>query len=453
MGVGRAYMGISAEMWARYLQVVVLGGAVGAGALCHAAGLAWAHGVTERVSVRTGGGQARGGSIFPAVSSNGRFVAFLSGAPNLIARDTNNTDDVFVRDRADRTTERISISTNGLQGNDTSFDVVAISATGRFVAFSSLASNLVQEDTNGTYDVFVRDRRNRTTSRMSVSTGGHQASGGSIGSVGAAISGNGRFVTFVSDASDLVPNDTNNQLDVFVHDRELGSTRRVSVGTDGTQANSFSNIAAISADGRFVAFVSEASNLVPGDTNGVRDAFVRDLKTRTTRRVHVGLGGAQANAGINGGVLISANGRFVAFSSNASNLVPGDTNGSTDVFVRDRRMGTTLRESLGPGGTELRGQSFVNSISGNGRFIAFEYFDGFATDDRKNDSEVLVRNRRIGDIRRITSGCLGATVMGCSANGALSSNGMLLAFQAYADYLVPNDTNGENDIFVREFRF
>lgn len=439
-------------MLARYVHVVGLGGAVGVAVLCHAACPAWAHGVTDRVSVRTDGGQARGASIFPGISSNGRFVAFLSGAPNLVARDTSNTDDVFVHDRALSTTERVSISTNGLQGSDTSFDTVVISATGRFVAFSSLAGNLVPGDTNGTFDVFVRDRRRHTTSRVSVGTAGSQAEGGSIGSVGAAISADGRFVAFVSDASNLVPNDTNDQLDVFVRDRESGSTRRVSIGSGGIQANALSNNATISADGRFVAFISEASNLVPSDTNGVPDAFVRDLATRTTRRVDVGLRGTQANAGINGGVSISADGRLVAFSSNASNLVPGDTNGSTDVFVRDLWTGVTSRESLGPDHTELRGQSFVNSISGNGRFTAFEYFDSFTRDDSKDDSEVLVRDRKTGAIRKVTSGCLGATVIGCSGNGALSYGGETIAFQAYADYLVPGDSNGENDIFVREFR-
>jgi Tol biopolymer transport system component len=171
-----------------------------------------------------------------------------------------------------------------------------------------------------------------TTERVSLGPGGVQ---GNEQSSGPAISADGRFVAFQSAASNLVPGDTNGAQDIFVRDRQTGTTRRVSVGPGGVQTNAeaSSGVPAISADGRFVAFESDATNLVPGDTNGAIDVFVRDRQTGTTRRISVGPGGVQGNSD-SGGPAISADGRFVAFVSNASNLVPGDSNARFDVFVR-----------------------------------------------------------------------------------------------------------------------
>jgi archaellum component FlaF (FlaF/FlaG flagellin family) len=171
-------------------------------------------------------------------------------------------------------TQRVSVATGGTQGNGDSF-IPAISADGRYVTFQSIASNLVPGDTNSTFDVFVRDRRSGTTQRVNVATDGTQANGDSFS---LAISADGRYVTFQSIASNLVPGDTNDRTDVFVRDLRSGTTQRVSVATGGTQANGDSDIPAISADGRYVAFESGASNLVPGDTNHSEDVFVRDLK-------------------------------------------------------------------------------------------------------------------------------------------------------------------------------
>jgi Tol biopolymer transport system component len=171
-----------------------------------------------------------------------------------------------------------------------------------------------------------------TTERVSLGPGGVQ--GNSI-SGSPAISAGGRFVAFDSHATNLVPGDTNDFGDIFVRDRQTGTTQRVSVGRNGAQGNDHSLVSVISADGRFVFFTSDASNLVPGDTNGTSDVFVRDRRTRTTERVSVGPGGAQGN-GDSALPALSADGRFVAFGSSATNLVPGDTNRTTDVFVRRR---------------------------------------------------------------------------------------------------------------------
>ncbi|MEG3973280.1 calcium-binding protein, partial [Microcoleus sp. herbarium8] len=232
------------------------------------------------------------------------------------------------------TITRVSVDSAGNQANDLSL-IPSISADGRFVAFSSRASNLVSGDTNNSDDIFVRDLSTNTTTRVSVDSAGNQTIGGS-GSP--SISADGRFVGFISFASNLVPGDTNNRSDIFVRDLSTNTTTRVSVDSAGNQGNGgfllgfF--IPSISANGRFVAFTSFIPNLVPGDTNDGSDIFVRDLSTNTTTRVSVS-GASNPGNGDSFNPSISADGRFVAFASFASNLVPGDTNFSNDIFVRD----------------------------------------------------------------------------------------------------------------------
>jgi Tol biopolymer transport system component len=189
------------------------------------------------------------------------------------------------------TTERVSLGPNGVQGNEISFEA-ALSADGRFVAFKSRASNLVVGDTNDQDDVFVHDRRTGTTERVSVGPNGVQGNGDNDEP---ALSADGRFVAFTSDASNLVPGDTNGSPDVFVRDRRTGTTERMSVRRDGVQVRGFSYNPALSADGRFVAFVSSAHTLVPGDTNDEGDVFVRDRRTGATERVSLGPNGVQGN--------------------------------------------------------------------------------------------------------------------------------------------------------------
>ena len=303
-------------------------------------------GTTRLVSVNSGETPANDYSDLDAVSANGRYVAFHTLASNLVRGDTNGVVDGFLRDMATGTTSRVSLNTHGAQGND--FSVVsAISADGRYVVLLSYASNLVPGDTNEIADLFVRDRASGTTRRISVSSTEAQANGFPGTST---ISKDGRYVAFSSDATNLVRGDTNNQSDVFVRDRD-GDTRLVSVSTTGARANDYSYLGAGSANGRYVGFGSLATNLVPGDTNGLGDAFVRDLVSGTTRRVSVSSNEAQALAidGNESGSVVSgmsADGRYVTMDSDVSNLVPGDTNGVGDVFVRDRVSGTTRRASV-----------------------------------------------------------------------------------------------------------
>jgi Tol biopolymer transport system component len=324
-------------------------------------------GQTTRVSVASDGTEGNGVSGLPSISADGRYVAFVSAASNLVPGDTNGKFDVFVHDRVTGQTTRVSVASDGTEGNDDSW-WPSISADGRYVAFSSLASNLVPGDTNGTWDVFVHDRLTGQTTRVSVASDGTQ---GNNGSGDPSISADGRYVAFSSLASNLVPGDTNGTWDVFVHDRLTGQTTRVSVASDGTEGNGVSRRPpSISADGRYVAFYSEASNLVPGDTNELVDVFVHDRLTGQTTRVSVASDGTQGNS-YSQWPSISADGRYVAFMSWASNLVPGDTNEVQDIFVHDRMTGQTTRVSVASDGTEGNGDSWLPSISADGRYVAF----------------------------------------------------------------------------------
>ena len=375
-----------------------------------------AKGTTGRVSVSGRGAQANKRSGSAAVSADGRVVVFSSQASDLVAGTTYTCQsyianfvgvppdlysydcwDVFVRDRSSGKTTQVSVSSSGAHAQgvdigpwDSGSRGATVSAQGRFVAFQSDAWNLVAGDTNkcqysvegvgipfsySCWDVFVHDRANGTTERVSVSSNEAQTNDWSS-SLAPAISADGRYVAFVSDASNLVDGDTNHTFDVFVRDRVRGTTERVSLTGRGAQSNDASGFSgvAISTDGRFVAFDSRASNLVPRDTNRHPDVFVRDRLKGATARVSVSNRGAQANdqSGFSG-VAISANGRFVVFDSDASNLVTGDRNDQPDVFVRDRTANKTERVNVIGG--KVAHDSYMGgdfAITADGRFVAFD---------------------------------------------------------------------------------
>ena len=289
-----------------------------------------------------------------AISADGRHVAFASEASSIVRGDTNGLYDVFVRDRfRGTTTERVSVGRDGAEA-DARTGLTDISADGRFVVLWSDASNLVAGDTNREPDVFVRDRGTGTTERVSVGSDGAQADGSSAHGV---ITPDGRFVAFASQASSLAPGDTDGRsaFDVFVRDRASGRTELVGDGW----------MPAISADGRFVAFERQGA------------IMLHDRAQRTTELVSVGMDGAPAN-GPSAVPTLSADGRFLAFVSDASNLVAGDTNGpgrrGADVFVRDLVARTTVRVSVASDGTQAEGSSSNPTISADGRVVAFTSF-------------------------------------------------------------------------------
>jgi Tol biopolymer transport system component len=403
-------------------------------------------GVTTRLSVGPNGAQADGRSFIPAVSSDGRYAAFYSDAANLVAGDSNNARDVFVRDLQGGQTTRVSVGSSGAEGNGDSFEP-AVSADGRFVAFSSAATNLVAGDTNNANDVFVRDRQANTTTRVSVGLAGAQANGGSDAP---SISGDGRLVAFTSAATNLVDGDTNNQRDAFVFDRQTGTTTRASVAYNGDQPILDSFTPELSADGRFLVFTSFASNLVEFDINEGSDVFVRDLQAGTTTRVSEYTGGFEAE-GDSLRPAISADGRYVAFDSDAWNLVWGDTNDVFDVFVHDRQTGYTTRISLDDSGGQSDGASFRPSLSADGRYVAyFSDASNLVAGDTNGASDVILFDSLSGATKRVSVLGGGGEANGSSLRPVLSGNGRLVVFESDASNLVSGDSNQFTDIFVHD---
>jgi len=293
---------------------------------------------TLRISVANGGKQANGDSLQPTISENGRYVVYTSKASDLVPGDTNKAWDTFVYDRMRQTTGRVSVSTKNVQGNrDSGFLGTDIDESGHFIVFASDATNLVSGDTNGTADIFIRDLRKDTgvTRRVSISSTGEQANGQSLFPT---ISGLGQMIGYTSIASNLVPNDTNSTTDIFLFDLSSTRTERVSVSTEGTQADEFSDVCDIDRSGRYIVFSSRASNLAPGDTLKHADIFLRDRKEKVTTRINVAEDGTGADGDSSDAysVSISDDGRFSAFVSASANLVAGDTNARADVFVYDR---------------------------------------------------------------------------------------------------------------------
>jgi Tol biopolymer transport system component len=416
--------------------------------------------VTEMVSVDAFGGPANESSFVQDISDDGRFVAFTSFASDLVPGDTNGATnpfagiDVFVRDRLARATERVSVSSTGAQAGTSTLSAT-MSADGRLVAFDTSARNLVPGDTNGRLDVFVRDRVSGTTERLSVSSAGAQGNGDSVHG---AISPDGRFVAFASTASNLVAADDNGQLNAFLHDRLTGATELVSVPASGGGANGASDGPSVSAGGRFVAFASEASNLVPGDTNTTADVFVRDRRTGTTERVSVATGGAQAVGSrlVPGGSFttlhaLSGDGRFVTFSSAAPNLVAGDTNRVADIFVHDRATGVTRRVSVSSAGAQADDLSQLPAVSPDGRFVGFNSLAfNLVPGDTSVANDAFLHDSQTGLTERINVTSAGGQAIGGGSGMALPSAGArIVAFDSLASNLVPDDTNANTDVFVR----
>jgi Tol biopolymer transport system component len=378
--------------------------------------------VTTQVDVTWNGAPPEVGGVELRLSADGRFVAFSSSANNLIPGDTNGSldgRDVFVRDRAQATTTRVSVASNGEQGNGAS-DVPSISGSGRFVAFSSYASNLVRRDGDEDSDVFVHDRRTGKTTLVSVASDGTPANGDADFP---AISANGRFVAFTTWASNLAPV-RGFASRVYVHDRRTGKTTLVSpVRGDAAGAS-------ISGDGRVVAFRRA----------GRRGSSIRvyDRRTGRTWRADVSSHGRAGN-GSSGGPSLSRTGRFVAFSSRADNLVAGDHNHGPDVFVRDRAKNSTQRVTIRPDGTPIRRcphSSDVDedapvcatgaTISGSGRYVVF-LTELRRFDDAGVHGGVFMRDRRAGRTTRISISPSGKPV-GFAETASISADGRAAAF-------------------------
>jgi Tol biopolymer transport system component len=329
-------------------------------------------GITSRVSVSTAGSQGGGppgstASYYPDISYDGWFVAFEGEPVDFVPGDTNDTYDIFLRDTLTPLTTRVSVSTAGSEGDSGSYRP-AISGNGKYLAFHSASQNLVPGGPVGMDQVFLRDTQSAITSMVSVSSAGTP---GDSSSNYPDVSSDGRYVVFESSATNLVPGVSNVHKDIYLHDTQTGITSKVSVSTAGSEANSNCYEPAISGNGRYVVFISGASNLVPGDDNTVTDIFLRDVQAGTTTRVSVSTAGTQAGS-VCWSPDISEDGRYVVWESNADNLVPDDNNGTHDIFVRDTQNNTTSRISVNAAGEEGNGDSNYPAISADGRYVVFD---------------------------------------------------------------------------------
>lgn len=390
----------------------------------------------EKVSVSSGCVASGAASSRGAVSANGRFVAFYSDASNLVPGDTNLTRDIFLRDRTNGTTQRISVATGGAQANGPS-NRPAISASGRFVAYLSDATNLVAGDTNMTTDIFLYDSQNGTTTRVSVATGGGESNGPSNRP---AISPDGRWIAFDSIATNLDSLDTNLFEDVFVHDRVTGTTNLASIGNGGTIGNDRSSRAALSTSGQFLVFKSEATNMIASDTNLFSDIFVRDMTTGTVERVSIHSNGTEADEDSTH-PRITPDGRYVVFASLAQSLIPGDFNNAFDIFIHDRDLDETKRVSVDSAGGQVNGSSDYPTISDDGRFVAFQ---SLATNLVGGDSnlveDVFVHDRQAGATVRVSRNQAEIQGNGASDRAMISGDGSRVVFTSFSTNLVPGDT-------------
>lgn len=412
---------------------------------------------TERISERSNGVEGNDDSFWCAISGDGNFVGFTSRASNIIGADRNDASDVFLFNRATETPEFVSVRSTGTQANRSS-EAPSLSHTGRYVAFTTSATNLaIKGDRNGVADVFVYDRNEGRTNRASIRSDLKEANGSSYDP---SISANGRFVAFTSLASNLaVKGDKNGDADVFVHDRTTLRTNRVSISSKLVEGNGSSFSPSISGDGRMVAFVSNANNLVRRDTNRRPDIFVYNRSTRKTIRVSIASDGTQANAE-SSSPMISADGGFVVFHSSASNLVDDDTNQRTDVFVHDLSSGETTRVSRGIANSEANGDSFIPAISADGRYVAFQSAasnlvpgDTNGTPDSYQGVDVFRYDRQTNQTERVSVGNDGEQANGPSNDPgddpSISADGRYVCFASMASNLVEDDTNGAYDVFVR----
>lgn len=416
---------------------------------------------TERASIADDGSEGLGASGSPSISADGSRVAFISSAPDLVPGDNNLVQDAFVRDRLQRRTWRVSVNSDGSERREWSA-IATISPDGGVVAFwRGVAPGPLREgfDRHNTYaDVFTHELATGVTELVSTGQDGNPSSLATAFPTPPSLSSGGRFVAWVCLAENLAAGDTNLQDDAFLRDRLNHRTDWISVGTDGSPAlaGASSTQAAITPDGRFVAFTSDATNLVPVDTNGVPDVFVWDRQSGVIERVSVASDGIQGDArsgemgGAAAGPEISADGRYVAFASAATNLVPNDRNLWNDTFVRDRLLGITERVSVGNDGSELLygSQGGRPALSADGRFVAFASYGNGPADGPLVRTQILIRDRVDGTTERVSRGLGGAWTDGDSFDPALSGDGRFVAFSSLASNLVTGDYNGALDIFV-----
>jgi Tol biopolymer transport system component len=380
-------------------------------------------------------------SYRPSLSAAGRYAAFDSWAGNLAPGVDVANSGVFVRDLAGGTT--VLASTAGTAPPNGKSYMATISGDGRFIAFWSQASNLVADDTNGEEDLFVYERATATLTRVNLTGAGTQADPGDhdahIVGERPSLSADGRFVAFDSRAANLVAGDLNDVGDVFVRDRQSGTTERINLAHDESEALSPSSAPSISADGRYVAFISQAS-LTPDDGNGSFDVYVFDRQGPALQRIGPSTGSAPS---------LSADGRVVAFDSYATDLVPGSTtNGKRHVFVYDRTLAQMTLASMA-GGVQGDDDSSEPTLSADGRIVAFRSAaTNLVAGDLNGDDDIFVRDRLSNVTTRVSVLALGTEGDAFSRRPALSADGFFIAFESAATNFGFDDAFGAVDLFL-----
>lgn len=399
-------------------------------------------GFIERVSIFLGNGQANNASRKPAVSGNGRFIAFHSQADNLVSNDTNGYSDIFIHDRDTSETTRVSVSSTGEEANNASW-FPTISGDGRYVAFESVASNLVTNDTGGN-DIFVHDRDTGQTSLASLSTDGEQFTV----SRNPALSEDGSIVTFSSYGQGGYFSQ------IYARNLVTGQTQMLSVSPDGEAGANHSGSSVVSADGRYVAFTSLAPNLVANDANGfVSDVFLYDFVTDELKMISMGYDGSATNGNAQG-LAISADGRFVAYGSSASNVVINDTNNVEDIFVYERETEQTIRASVSSTGRHVYANAYLPFISSDGRYVLFTtYADNLIDDDTNAEADVYMRDMLLGKTYRVSLSFSGEEGNGASFDPVMSTNLRFVGFVSSATNMILNDTNGVGDVFLLDLAY
>ena len=383
------------------------------------------------------------------MTTDARYIVFDSYADSLVVGDDNGLRDIFLFDATLDTLELVSGGLSGADANNES-RTPSISDDGRFVTFLSLATNLVAGDTNGFLDVFVYDRDLDSIERVSLTDLGGQITDGHASS--AHISGNGRYVTYSSEGTDVMSGGDLNieDTDIFVFDRDLDTTERVTENTLGVQADNSSDGPIITPDGRYVTFISVASNLATGDTNGEYDVFVRDRNTDITEAVSINDDGDFSAAGCDSSS-ISSDGRYVVFRcANSSDWVEGLPGGIDGVFIYDRNTDNISLISVAKDGTAPDGNSYNPFISGDGRYVLFSSdATNLIPNDTNARTDYFIKDILTGLISRISESADGVESDGdtTKARTKLTENGGYSIFISGATNLVTGDTNDVYDIF------
>jgi Tol biopolymer transport system component len=402
--------------------------------------------VTGLASVGTNGKTGNGASTGSALSTGGRFVAFDSSASNLVAGDGNAKKDVFVRDTLAGTTVLVSVATNGTKANGDS-NQASISFNGRFVAFRSTADNLVANDTNGKADIFLRDLQKGTTVRASVAGNGGQLLGGD--SSLPTVSSDGTEVLFLTDATNAVAGDANGKPDVFVRNLNAGFTERISVTGGEAPLTAGAGSPSMSSNGRYVVFDS-ATTQISGDPDASSDSFLRDRVLGTTEVVSIANNGTASNQPCQF-PSVSDNGRYVAFQTAATGMSPSaDAPGELDAFVRDRTTATTKLVDLTDGDQPPTGGGGVPQISADGSKVLFSSDSpDIVSGDGNGTSDIFLRDLSANTTVRTSVKTLGGSLSGLSYSGAISPHGTATSFTTLAKDAYSPDENDTFDVFVR----